>query len=445
MSNLHSLLVISLLTVVVFDHLVSKNGRTKSADELKDIGVGGFFSKIWRGFSFNSNRWMLIGGRRHVKIHSSNSIVVFGPTRCGKTTYVLVPILCDFDGSAVVTSVKNDVYLKSCTTRGLKTKVLAISEYAGDQSWCWDPVDYAKNVPEAREVAHHMVISSGEYRNSSGDSKFWYRLAEPLLAGVLLASSTTETIEERKALCSFDDIDLLFNRLDFVGADDLSQSILAVLRNDERHASSVLITAQSVLNPHLQALELFKDASFKLDLNQILRSRWTQPFTLYLIASLSTQSRLAPYFGTIVSLVGATLMKEEYRTSNVLFALDELANVAPVSDLMKFASAGLAFGLQMVSVFQDFSQTRNIYGDSAGTVINNHGSKIFFGGISDPSTLELFRSVLSSTEQADSNRRLEISHIRRGEAVICEPFTPPSKVRLERRSSLKLRKKFTFG
>ncbi len=442
--TVHSLLVTLLLLVLAIGHLGAKRDGSRSKPEFKPI-KGGVFINLWRRRGFGSRKRLVIGNGRGVKIGASNSVVVFGPTRCGKTSSVLVPILCNFDGSAVITSVKNDVFMSSHNARSSRSKLLVISEYERDQGWRWDPADYAKDLSAAREVAHHMVVASNEYRSSSGDTKFWYRLSEPLLAGVLLASNAIESFDERKLLCNFEDLDFLLNQLESMGEKDLAQSILGVLRNDERHASSVLITAQSVIAPHLQALELLQGASFNLDLSEVLRKRGTEPFTIYLIASLSSQTRLAPYFGTIISLIGANLLKEEHVRSRILFALDELANVAPVSDLAKFASVGMAFGLQMVSVFQDFAQLKSVYGESAGTLVNNHGTKIFFGGITDPSTLELFRSILPLEERNGLKSRPEISHLRFGEAVVFEPFMTPSKIRLVPRSLVKDGKKFTFG
>ena len=443
--TIHSLLVTLLLLVLAYLSSFGTNKDRRGSKQAIQGITGDGLIKLWRRMDFRTRKRIVIGKGGRVKIGALNSLVVFGPTRCGKTSSVLIPMLCNFDGSAVVTSVKNDVFTNSHAARSLRSKTLVISEYEGDRGWRWDPADYAKDLPAAREVAHHMVISSNEYRNSSGDAKFWYRLAEPLLTGVLLASCTADSLDERKVLCNFEDLDFLLNRLDSIGEQDLTQSILGVLRNDERHASSVLITAQSVLSPHLQALELLHDASFDLDLHDVLHNRSTDPFTIYLIASLSSQERLAPYFGTIISLIGATLLREEHVRCGVLFALDELANVAPVSDLAKFASVGMSFGLQMVSVFQDFAQIRNVCGDSAGTVVNNHGTKIFFGGITDPSTLELFRSIRPLEEKTGVRNWPDVSELRFGEALVLEPFRAPSKIRLLRRSSTKEGKKFTFG
>jgi type IV secretion system protein VirD4 len=380
--------------------------------------------------------------RLRKSLESCASIVVFGPTRSGKTSSLLLPILSRFDGSAVVTSVKKDLRTQSLEARRRCSKVFVISDCPVDEGCFWDPFTQATDVDRAREIAHHMTISSGEYRSASADSRFWYRLAEILVSGVLLATSSMTSEKERRAICSLEDLDALLSAVETTGSYDLAQEILSILRTDERHASSVLITVQSVLAPHLQALSALGSRVQKLDLVELMVNRERQKFTLYLSASISNQSRLAPYFGTLISYMSSLIMTEEKTTSRVLFALDELANVAPVSDLAKLASAGLSFGVRLVSVFQDYAQVKMLYGDLAGTVVNNHAVKIFFGGLTDPFTLDLFERFRKDLEDQGS---ASLIGLRRGAAYICEMNKGIDKVNFKARTYGDFQKIFTFA
>jgi type IV secretory pathway TraG/TraD family ATPase VirD4 len=78
--------------------------------------------------------------------------------------------------------------------------------------------------------------------------------------------------------------------------------------------------------------------------------------------------------------------------------LDEAANIAPVEDLATVASTSAAIGLQLVTVFQDLARVRSRYGDTAGTVVNNHRAALFLPGIKDLDTLELASRLIGEQE-----------------------------------------------
>ena len=68
--------------------------------------------------------------------------------------------------------------------------------------------------------------------------------------------------------------------------------------------------------------------------------------------------------------------------------IDEVANVAPLSNLDTLASTASGHGIQLLTVWQDFAQIEARYGTRSATVINNHRAKLIFPGISDPATLD---------------------------------------------------------
>ena len=82
----------------------------------------------------------------------------------------------------------------------------------------------------------------------------------------------------------------------------------------------------------------------------------------------------------------------------LLVVLDEAANIAPLADLDALASTAAGHGVQLVTVWHDLAQIDARYGPRATTVVNNHRAKLFFSGISDPSTLDYASHLIGDEE-----------------------------------------------
>lgn len=115
------------------------------------------------------------------------------------------------------------------------------------------------------------------------------------------------------------------------------------------------------------------------------------------------QKRLRPLFETLLHSVIGRAFELASRLGGpldppLLVVLDEAANIAPLPDLDTLASTASGHGIQLVSLFQDFSQIVNRYGERAPTVVNNHRGKILLSGISDTQTLEYASRLLGDEE-----------------------------------------------
>ena len=77
--------------------------------------------------------------------------------------------------------------------------------------------------------------------------------------------------------------------------------------------------------------------------------------------------------------------------------IDEAGNT-PLRWLPDVASTCSGIGIQLVTVWQSLAQMRAIYQAQTGSLLTNHGSKIFFSGLSDRETLE-YASYLGGDEE----------------------------------------------
>jgi len=125
--------------------------------------------------------------------------------------------------------------------------------------------------------------------------------------------------------------------------------------------------------------------------------------TLYICAPRQQQERLRPLFAMLVQELMAEVEARELRNKRpldppLLMLLDECANIAPVPGLDEIASTAAALGVQLLTVFQDFSQLQARWGNHAGSIVNNHRAKMFGAAISDAQTLDYVSRLLGAGE-----------------------------------------------
>ena len=83
----------------------------------------------------------------------------------------------------------------------------------------------------------------------------------------------------------------------------------------------------------------------------------------------------------------------------VLFALDEVANVAPITELPQIASEGASQGILLLAALQDLSQARARWGAAADGFLTLFGTKLILPGIADHKTLESISTALGEYDR----------------------------------------------
>ncbi|MDP8971469.1 MAG: type IV secretory system conjugative DNA transfer family protein, partial [Actinomycetota bacterium] len=123
---------------------------------------------------------------------TATSVMVVAPTRTGKSTRLVVPNLLRWDGPAIVTSVKRDVYDLTVARR---THVGPVALFdptgaTGLASVRWSPLLSSVSFPDATKAATWLADAAAvEDRHEA--AKFWETLATKLLAPLLYAAANT--------------------------------------------------------------------------------------------------------------------------------------------------------------------------------------------------------------------------------------------------------------
>jgi hypothetical protein len=82
----------------------------------------------------------------------------------------------------------------------------------------------------------------------------------------------------------------------------------------------------------------------------------------------------------------------------LLFALDEMANIAPLPDLQKTLGDGGGQGLITLACLQDMSQARARWGPEADGWLSLFGATVMLRGIEDVRTLEMLSTLAGEEE-----------------------------------------------
>lgn len=370
-------------------------------------------------------RLAVIGtGRRSRMLRTPlyRSLTVLALSGAGKTPRVVVPIVLDHQGPAVVASVKSDVL---ALTRHHRETLGPVWVFDPSQSTgttaTWSPLTHITSWADALDAARWVQESSKADTRGVQDAGFWESQSRFLLAPLLLLTAHHHG--------SMADINTLLE-----GSTTTEREVTTALEQiGDPHAltywrqfcssmapqtrASVLTTARTVLeawsHPRVRdAVTVRPGSSNLIDLDAVLNGRGT----LYLVAPAAEQNAFSAIYECLVQ---AILMKVE-RTAQttglplpqpLLLMLDEAANIAPLRNLDAVASKGSGEGLLVVTVWQDSGQINKIYGpDRARTVLSNHYAKTYLPGINDEATLRHLSDLIGQA----SFTRTSTTHSRQG-------------------------------
>ncbi|MHB8189810.1 MAG: type IV secretory system conjugative DNA transfer family protein [Ferrimicrobium sp.] len=324
---------------------------------------------------------------RQILVPSESSLLVVGASRTGKTRRVIIPNLKRWPGFVLVTSVKTDI-LDADVRRARSNRGSIV--VLGDQrhaTHLWNPAIDAIDGESARTLAHLITRCHSAYQLATGEGRFWYQLGEPVLAGALRVANVYGG-----GLGGWIDGDrTLDTLLDGIGEKVLAGEITHLLRMDPRQWTSVVATVRSLV---ISIDAVAEGVGIPIGLTELMANL---NGTMFLSAPVAQQEAYSHYFSALITAVTErSLSQPRDGSGRLLVLLDEAANIAPVPDLGRLASLGLGQGLTLVTVVQDLSQLTHLYGTSAGSVINNHRTKLFLADSGDPVTRLYLRDIVST-------------------------------------------------
>jgi type IV secretion system protein VirD4 len=354
---------------------------------------------------------------RLLRAEERHALVVFGPTQSGKSAGIAIPNILEWQGPAIVVSIKPDLLDATITARRHRGEVLVFDPFAlwAQPSHTWSPVASARTWNGALETAQRMASAGEMDTGSVKGGSFWSQAAEQRLAPLLYAAARTS---RRMG----DVVQWVYGQ----GGAELDR-LMHQLINDSRGANE-RADAQQAYDAHLAFTQLAGETRGSIEgTAQILLSAYRSPTvvrsadgnqitaqrlleganTVYLISDSRRSKLLRPILIALLT----ELLDGAYETANdspdrrlavpLLVCLDELGNAVPLPNLAEIASTAASHNIQLISIFHDIAQARTRYRDQALTVINNHRARMLLSGVADMETLKYFSDLVGEEEVKD--------------------------------------------
>lgn len=327
-----------------------------------------------------------------------HSVLALGPPRSGKTSAIVVPSILHAPGTVVSTSTKGDVMAATFAWRSQMGTCYVFDPTGmvefpdGAVALRWSPVTGCADWETACAMAHSLA-RAGRPSAKIGESAHWIERAEALLSPLLHAAALGK--RDMAAVCRWvlaQDVREPGAILEDAGAAMPRIILSSIWRTEERERSGIFSTTSGVLSAYRSTAVL--DAACRPNFDPAaFVSRYE---TLYICAPSEAQDRLTPLVVALVEQIRAAVYARHARNCDatpVLFALDEVANIAPLPSLPSLAAEGAGQGLVTLACMQDLSQGRARWGTAAEGFFSIFSAKVILPGIGDPWTLQLLTGL----------------------------------------------------
>jgi type IV secretion system protein VirD4 len=357
-----------------------------------------------------------------------SSVLVVGPTRCGKTANAIAGTL-EWTGPAILSSVKSDLIGATFAQRARLGEVRVFDPTRSTDQPCagWSPLRAAHTLTGAQKAAR--ALTDAGPRRGADSLDFFLSLAEQLLWPLLWVAAISEhsmrdvvrwvltqdcpTATDIGEVAPILDAQLYHpDPTRQIEAAYVFDAIQATWNLDDRTRSNVYATVQTLIAAWSDPTVAESARTQDVDLDWLLDGA----NTLYVCAPQHEQARLAPVFGGLIGDLIQQAFERSGRTNQplppTLVVLDEAANT-PTRWLPGVASTCAGIGLLLVTIWQSKAQIDAAYGRLADSVITNHGTKVIFSGVSDPATLDYAARLLGDEEILRRSTSLDLAGSRR--------------------------------
>jgi type IV secretion system protein VirD4 len=347
----------------------------------------------------------------------NHGVLILGPTQCGKTTGLIIPMLLTTTGPVISTSTKLDVLHQTHEARARYGRIWLFDPSGtepappGVLELRWSPIWSSRSWDGARTMASAMVEASSTTTSPANveGGNHWTEKAAQYLAPLLHAAAlhpecTVADVRDWVNLGDFDTPAAILHQVAArreskrsMGAMLGAKQLLGVRSIHARERSSIVSTAARVVDVYNTEAAQARSRNPNFDPIAFVQSE----DTVYITASAVHQKLVAPLIvGLLEEVKQAAYAATRDETPSparrgpVTWLLDEAANIAPIRSLPSLVSEGGGQGLQIVASFQDLSQARRIFGHSeASGLLSNFRTKVIFPGIGDVDTLEAISTM----------------------------------------------------
>ena len=342
-----------------------------------------------------------------------SAVMVLGPPRSGKTSAVMIPAVLGASGAVIATSTKPEVMRATVVARSEVGQAWLFDPAGSKKSLpegvrrlCWSPVAAAASWDEALVMARAMTSRARPAAATTNEGHWSERAAAVLAPLIYAANLSGQTIAE--VLSWLLRHELRPSRSILLDAEaEIAADVLAgIERTDARERSSIFSATAGVLAAYNADAVRAAAAQPNFDPARFAASA----DTIYITAPEHKQSLCAPLIVGLLEQVRHAVYEraaeEAAEGPAMLWALDEVANIAPIHDLPALISQAGGQRLQVMVGLQDLSQARSRWGSEvAEGFMSLFQTRLVLSGIGDPRTLDAIslalgeydRKVVSST------------------------------------------------
>jgi type IV secretory pathway TraG/TraD family ATPase VirD4 len=404
-------------TTTATEQLVSEGNEAKSAGEAARSEVARLGGGAYLGLGRNGS-WALAD--------PESAVMVLGPPRSGKTSAVMIPAVMAASGAVISTATKPEVMRATVAARSEVGQAWLFDPTASERQlpegvrrlW-WSPVAAASSWDEALETARAMAACT---RPGSGTTNedHWTERAAALLAPLLYAANLSDRpIAEVLRWVLRQDVSPARAVLLDAEAEIAADVLLGIEQTDSRERSSIFSATAGVLAAY--NADAARETAAHPNFDPVRFAASTD--TIYVTAPQHHQALCAPLIVGLLEQIRHAVYERwagGEMDATMLWALDEVANIAPIGDLPSLVSQAGGQKLQVMVGLQDLSQARSRWGaDAAEGFMSLFQTKAVLSGIGDSKTLESIsvalgeydrKVVSSSLGKGESDKLLDPDH-----------------------------------
>lgn len=357
-------------------------------------------------------------------IRDDRHLTISAGSRAGKGVSILIPNLLAYAGSAVVCDPKGD---NATETARYRAEVLGHSVFVIDPFCTCGPsaAPYRSGVnplrmdtladSDALIERAALIADALVKRNPSAKDPHWDDSAQQLVEAVVLHVMTWPAHAGERNLRTV--YRLLMHEAGGGGDKTLPPLAEAMLANEaaegavaagacahfergETEGAGVL----SSVRRHLHFLKYQRIARSLEDGPVNLADLPSKPTTIYICLPATRMGTCSGYLRLFVNLVleafESNASRRDFQKRSgalpTLLMLDEFATLGHMQRLEDAAGQIAGLGLRLITVVQDLTQLKSLYGDRWETFLGNSGALIFFGNM-DLFTLDYLEKRLGQT------------------------------------------------
>jgi type IV secretory pathway TraG/TraD family ATPase VirD4 len=348
-----------------------------------------------------------IGAGHWVLADRESAVMVLGPPRSGKTSAVMIPAVMSASGPVISTSTKPEVMKASVGVRSEVGQAWLFDPAGsagqlpdGVRRLSWSPVAAAASWDEAMLMARAMC-AAGRAGAGTRDESHWSERASALLAPLIHAANLTgRPIGEVLRWVLRQDLAEASNVLVDAESEIAADVLAGIKATDARERSSIFSAAAGVLAAY--NADAVRGGASRPNFDPARFAASTD--TIYVTAPEQYQALCAPLIVGLLEQVRHAVyecaVSKETASAQMLWVLDEVANIAPIHDLPALISQAGGQGLQVIVGLQDLSQARGRWGtEIAEGFLTLFQTKLVLSGVGDSHTLEAISLALGEYDR----------------------------------------------